>query len=352
MQLHLCVLLVTAALLHFAHTQENTVWSGHYAIRYCGSGIGSKTARLQALLPHFWDYLEQVLIDVQKGTSSKAYRAFFKTQGNAARVENIFRRMANGDNVLILGNGPILTRLLRPSILCLDPSIPNWEGLKAVCDLGSPPATTVPNRELVVLCPGFWEMDEGPDYSECPRMRRNKFGPNDHRVMYNMFGTFVHEFAHAYLGNWGTNETYKVMDAAELSAEVSLKNANNYALYAAMVAAKCKKFVNPDLFHNEERILQEISLGVTSDLAALSSSIAAAEASGSIDSPPNDSTVVTQPSLAAPMGNDILPTSLAASIPPATNVSPPTTSPTTTASPVINFRRKIGGGGTTSTSSI
>lgn len=239
MQIHFYVLWITAAFLHFAHTQENSVWSGHYAIRYCGSGPGSKAAKLQALLPVFWNYLQHVLTDMQQGTGSKAYRAFFKSQGNAARVENIFRRMANGDNILIPGNGPILTRLLRPSILCLDHSIPNYEGLKAVCDLGFPPATIVPNRELVVLCPGFWELDEEPYYSECPRVRRNRFSPNDHRVMYNMFGTFVHEFAHAYLGNWDTNETYKVMDAAELSAEISLKNANNYALYAASESYHC-----------------------------------------------------------------------------------------------------------------
>ena len=119
-----------------------------------------------------------------------------------------------------------------------------------------------------------------------------------------------------------------------------------------MVAAECRKYVNPDLFREEERILQEISQGMTSDAAALSSSLAAAEASGSVDSPPD---AVTSSSLSLPTGNDVVPTSDPVTIPPATGDSTTTSTSSTTTStpgPVVNFRRKIGGVGFMSTASI
>ena len=235
MRIILCIVLLTGGLLQSARSQENQVLSGKYAIRYCGRGPGSKAAQLQALLPVFWDHLQGVLVDVKKGTNSKAFRAFFKSQANAAYVQSVFQRMADGANILIPGEGhqgSILTRLFRPSILCLDSTIPNWQTLKKVCDLNKA-ASTVPNREIILLCPAFWGMEDEPSYSECPRVRRNVFVPNDYRVSYNKFGAFVHEFTHAYIGVWTKDEVYKPMEAAKLDDAASLKNPNNYALYAA-----------------------------------------------------------------------------------------------------------------------
>ncbi|KAI4246252.1 MAG: hypothetical protein L6R42_009956 [Xanthoria sp. 1 TBL-2021] len=82
----------------------------------------------------------------------------------------------------------------------------------------------------MVLCPAFWEQPKkGPLHSDCPMVKRNKFVPDDHRVMLNQYGTFVHEFTHAYTHNWNTKEIYSPMDAVKLSAKLSLKNPNNFA---------------------------------------------------------------------------------------------------------------------------
>lgn len=235
MFISLCLVLAAVGILYQpAIAQEYSTNSGNYHIRYCGRGPGSKAAQLQTLLPQFWSNLQLAVTDVKRGTASKAYRAYFKSQGNAAYVESIFQKMADGAPVQISVSGAPSKSLrpLWPSILCLDPGIPGVETLQAVCD-GTATAAIVPHREIVLLCPPFWEtLKKVPLRSDCPKVRRNKFVPDDYRVMYNQYGTFVHEFTHAYTRNWDTKEFYNPMDAVKLSAEASLRNPNNYALYA------------------------------------------------------------------------------------------------------------------------
>ncbi|KAL9598638.1 MAG: hypothetical protein Q9219_004384 [cf. Caloplaca sp. 3 TL-2023] len=229
MRIHYFILGIAISLFQLVSTQENIVVSGNYRIRYCGSGPGSKAARLEARIPEYQRYLQEVLKDVRRGPDSKAFRAFFKTQANVATVERTFRKMALGIPAEIPVAGP---RLRSPSILCLDKSIPRWQSLQAACALGA--ASIVrPQRELVILCQAFWEMGDKPLLSECPRVRRNRFSPNDSRVQYNMFGVFVHEFAHVYLANWDTKEDYNPQQCVELDAEKSVRHPQNYALYAA-----------------------------------------------------------------------------------------------------------------------
>lgn len=239
MYFHLCLLMSVAGLLsQLAIAQENLAVSGNYRIRYCGKGPDSKTAQLQALLPKFWKQLQLVLTDVKRGTASKAYQAFFKSQDNATYVQSIFQAIADGALVHIPVDGAPthLSSSVYPSLLCIDPSIPNVDGLLPACNHAA--AGIVPNREIVVLCDDFWTQMKDrplPVRSDCPRVKHNKFFPDDYRVMYNQFGTFVHEFAHAYIRVWdpANTETYNPTDAVNLSAERSLLNANNYALYAS-----------------------------------------------------------------------------------------------------------------------
>ncbi|KAL8926675.1 MAG: hypothetical protein Q9208_002749 [Pyrenodesmia sp. 3 TL-2023] len=251
MYFRLCLLLSVAGLLcQPAIAQENLAYSGNYRIRFCGAGPDSKTAQLQALLPKIWEHIQLVLHDVRRGTRSRAYRAFFKSQDNATYVESIFKAMADGALVRIPVEGAPsdFTQPVYPSLLCVDPSLPGYDTLVAACNNSA--AAIVPNREIVVLCDDFWgQMKDRPlpVRSDCPRVRRNKFVPDDYTLMYNQFGAFVHEFAHAYTSDWDpNNEAYNPTEAVQLSAERSLMNANSYALYASSVIAGCSKFVTPD----------------------------------------------------------------------------------------------------------
>ncbi|KAL8877000.1 MAG: hypothetical protein Q9198_004902 [Flavoplaca austrocitrina] len=262
---HLYLLIAVAgSLCQAAVAQENTATTGNYQIYYCGEGPGSKAARLQTLLPHFRDNLKLVLVDVKRGTTSKAYQAYFKSQANAAKVEAIFQAIADGIQLYVRVPGAPTKHYhpVYPTMLCLDPRIPNVAALQAVCSAtrggGKAAATIIPHSQFMVMCPDFWKLRKGPDRTDCPQVKRNKFVPDDHRIAVNKFGVFVHEFAHAYTHNWDPKEIYSPMDAVKLSAAQSLKNANNFALYAASVIAGCPQYVNPNLLRDEERILQEV----------------------------------------------------------------------------------------------
>ncbi|KAL8668751.1 MAG: hypothetical protein Q9168_006629 [Polycauliona sp. 1 TL-2023] len=232
---------VFSLLCQSAIAQENLVTSGNYQIQYCGRGPRSKAAKLQTLIPQFKNDLKLVLADAKRSSTSKAYRAYFKSPANAAYVESIFQAIADGIllRIAVPGSVPKKYHSVYPTIVCLDPTLPNIQLYRAVCNVltpdgAKPAASIVPQSHVMILCPDFWKnMEDLPTRSECPAVRRNTFVPDDHRVMINKFGTFVHEFTHAYTHNWNPKEIYGPMDAVKLSAKLSLKNANNFALYAA-----------------------------------------------------------------------------------------------------------------------
>ncbi|KAI4116067.1 MAG: hypothetical protein LQ338_007769, partial [Usnochroma carphineum] len=222
---------LAAGLSQLAHSQETALRSGNYILRYCGNDTASKGWQLGSLLLRFRSDLQLVLTDVRRGTASKAYRAFFKSQKNAAFVQDIFRKIAIGNSIQVSINGVVHTHA--PTIVCPDPAIPLYDELIRNCGT-TIAAVHLTGRELVYLCPRFWDLDEQPVQALCPRVRWNKFTSNKLTMVANMFGAFVHEFAHVYLQDLeAPKETYGLMDAVELSAKASLRNANNYALYAA-----------------------------------------------------------------------------------------------------------------------
>ncbi|KAL8656851.1 MAG: hypothetical protein Q9226_002500 [Calogaya cf. arnoldii] len=238
---HLYLLIAVAGLLcQAAIAQENLVTSGNYQIQYCGKGPGSKAAQLQTLLPRFWRNTQLVLADVKRGTTSEAYRAYFKSQANAAYVESIFQAMADGAllRIAVPGAPSKHHHPFYPTIVCVDPSTPNFKRLQTVCSVkwggAKPIATMIPYSHIMVICPGFWEQArKKPLRSDCPTVERNKFVPDDQRLILNQYSAFVHEFTHAYTSNWDPKEVYGLMDSVKLSAKSSLKNPNNFALYAA-----------------------------------------------------------------------------------------------------------------------
>ncbi|KAI4259547.1 MAG: hypothetical protein L6R42_004532, partial [Xanthoria sp. 1 TBL-2021] len=105
MQFPFLILLIATTTLSTSYAQVNLVRSGPYEIRYCGTGPSSKAATLQALLPKFRSKLQLVQADAQKGTESKAFRAFFRNKSHAPYVQGVFKHMAVGRQAMIPGQG-------------------------------------------------------------------------------------------------------------------------------------------------------------------------------------------------------------------------------------------------------
>lgn len=237
MYLHLSLLLtLTGLLFQSSFAQKNRVDSGHYIIVYCGAGPDSKAAKLQTLLPQIHEKLQIVLADVKKGVASKAFNAYFKTNDSIAHVESIFQKIAAGAAVRVPVQGAPsgFTVPYSPMIVCVDPTTPGVDDLREKCK--GVTAASNPNTQHMILCDDFWThlaTKQFPQVKGCPKVKYNRFHPDDYRVMFNQFGTFVHEFAHTYTSTWVQEETYHPTAAVQLSAEESLKNPQNFALYAA-----------------------------------------------------------------------------------------------------------------------
>ncbi|KAI4273517.1 MAG: hypothetical protein LQ337_004568 [Flavoplaca oasis] len=282
MYLHLSLLLtLTGLLFQSSFAQKNRVDSGHYIIVYCGAGPDSKAAKLQTLLPQIHEKLQIVLADVKKGVASKAFNAYFKTNDSIAHVESIFQKIAAGAAVRVPVQGAPsgFTVPYSPMIVCVDPTTPGVDDLREKCK--GVTAASNPNTQHMILCDDFWThlaTKQFPQVKGCPKVKYNRFHPDDYRVMFNQFGTFVHEFAHTYTSTWVQEETYHPTAAVQLSAEESLKNPQNFALYAASVVAGCTKYVEPDRLRDNEELKLEITEGDIAEAKEIWAQIAAEEA--------------------------------------------------------------------------
>ncbi|KAL8997830.1 MAG: hypothetical protein Q9169_003003 [Polycauliona sp. 2 TL-2023] len=130
----------------------------------------------------------------------------------------------------------------------------------------------------MIICDDFWKQQGSrpfPVLTDCPKVKFGKFRPDDYRVMNNQFGTFVHEFSHIYTGNFppSDQDTYHPTAAVMLSAEESIKNAQNFALYASSVVAGCTKHVNPKRLRDHEEIKLENDEGDFAAAGAIAQTI-------------------------------------------------------------------------------
>ena len=75
--------------------------------------------------------------------------------------------------------------------------------------------------------------------------------------MRSQLATLVHELVHLYspFEEDGFVERYRIQDIVDLNATDSLKNAQNYAAYAAAVEAGCDRFpMSPTTRDNDLRL--------------------------------------------------------------------------------------------------
>ncbi|KAL8676480.1 MAG: hypothetical protein Q9186_007004 [Xanthomendoza sp. 1 TL-2023] len=238
MRLQLPFLIVVAAVTQAFCTQGNLTVTGNYVIRHCGAaGTRSNTDNLLALLPYFTNQLQIVLADIRLGIRSKAFRAFFKTQASVPGVESVFREMAAGYPIALETKGRNLNQppYEHPSLICLDPSLPDYDSKKTYCEGHE---AFVPHRggAQVQLCPDYWHLTRDPSTEQCAAVRRNRFTDNgDWDIIYNQFGVFIHEMSHLYAAAWDPemDRIRGLNECVDLSPQDSTKAAQNYALYAA-----------------------------------------------------------------------------------------------------------------------
>ena len=210
--------------------------SGNYAIQNCEK-IGRSTEILQ-LVPQLQQALHLVLLDLEHGTASRhGFRAFLKSNANVPVVREVFQAIANGSDV----------KTYKPMIECLSPEGLTPEQLavyRMLCatrpGFEAVSAGALPIHGLVCLCPYFWTHAAFPEVDDCPtvsgRRGQRRFVDDDGGFGETQFAVLVHELVHLYNpidGGLEYAEVYSAQECVELDARQSVRNAENWALYAA-----------------------------------------------------------------------------------------------------------------------
>lgn len=216
---------------------EDYTHSGNYLIVYCKAGVPrSHAAYLQQLVPYMQSSLQAVLNDVNRGTASPAYRAFFKTNDNLDTVRQVFTDIMNGSS--LVAPGP---QTAPPVLVCTEADVPFLNQLRGRCSnpAGTRTFTMQPNK-IVFFCPSFWSMRRAARKSACPVIVNGEVETEPRQLRSTKFAVLVHELVHVY-NKFDhtqhpfddTEEVYDLEDVVGLNAERSLENAQNFAYYAA-----------------------------------------------------------------------------------------------------------------------
>ena len=169
---NICVLTLCVAIA-FCQTPENEIedytGSGTYLIVYCNaSTTGSHAAYLQTLIPFMQSSLRSVLSDLDRGTASPAYRAFFKTNNNLDAVREVFTDIINGPDGLTAGKRNV-THWSPPTVVCADAEEPSLRHLRDSRNApGRPPMIVIRPAKLVAICPVFWTLPPVARKAACP----------------------------------------------------------------------------------------------------------------------------------------------------------------------------------------
>ena len=234
--LTICVALAVSQRPDHHHVTDRAE-SGNYEIDYCSAtSSGPHTAFLQTLIPYTLDSLQAVLRDVDRGTESPAFRAFFKTNNSIADVRQVFTRIINGSAVPHVGVAPGNDdSSWAPTLVCADADQPFLQYYKVLCDGPERPVMYVLQpTKIISICPLFWTLPHVALKAACPQV--NSYGElltEPYNLRTTQFAVLVHELVHVYNTFEDQQEVYDMEDLVGLSAAESLENAQNYASYAA-----------------------------------------------------------------------------------------------------------------------
>ena len=225
------------------HHVTDRAESGNYEIVYCNAtSSGPHTAFLQTLIPYTLHNLQAVLRDVDRGTASPAYRAFFKTNNSIADVRQVFTQIVNGSAIPDVGVASENDgSRWPPTLVCADADQPFLQYHKALCRAPERPVMNVLQpAKIISICPIFWTLPHVALKAACPRVNIDgKLLTEPFNLRTTQFAVLVHELVHVYNAFDNKQEVYDMEDVVGLSAARSLENAQNYASYAAGECCVC-----------------------------------------------------------------------------------------------------------------
>ena len=207
--------------------------SGNYLIVYCDADTaGSHAAYLQKLIPYMQSHLEAVVTDLDRGTASPAFRAFFKTNNNLEPVRKVFTDIINGSKIVTGQNGRFKPP---PTLVCADTDEPSLDHLMDACNSYTRPGAYIVNpQKLVALCRIFWTEPPAARKTACPQIANGKALTEPTSLVETQYSILVHELVHIYnMFDDSWQEVYGFDDVVGLDAIRSVENAQNYAIYAA-----------------------------------------------------------------------------------------------------------------------
>ena len=240
--LTLCVAFAVSQTEHHHLTDHAT--SGNYQIVYCkATSSGPHTGFLQTLIPYTLDHLQDaVLTDLDRGTASPAYRAFFKTNDSVAHVRRVFAQVVNGSTIPDVGVATVDGDSSgAPTLVCADADRPFLQYHKVLCDVPDRPVINVLRpAEVLSICPIFWTLPHFALKAACPRVDVDgNLLTEPFNLRTTQFAVLVHELVHIYNPLDNKQEVYDMEDVVGLNASRSLQNAQNYASYAAGESFVC-----------------------------------------------------------------------------------------------------------------
>ena len=174
---------------------ENYTHSGNYLIVYCKAGVPrSHAIYLQQLLPYMQSSLQAVLNNVNRGTASPAYRAFFKTNDNLDTVRQVFTDIINDFSVI--ASRP---QTVSSVLICTEADVPFLNQLRGRCS--NPEGTrtfTMEPHKIVFLWPSIWSMRRAARKAACPVIVNGQVETEPRQLRLTKFATLVHELVHVY----------------------------------------------------------------------------------------------------------------------------------------------------------
>ena len=229
----------------------DSIKSGNYLIAYCDANTtGSHAAYLQHLVPYMQSHIEAVLSDLDRGTASPAFRAFFKTNNNLEPVRQVFANILNGSEFLTVnsrGNGQFKAP---PTLVCADTDEAFLDHLIDECyGFVLPMAYIINPQKMVAICPHFFLLPHIARKTACPQIANGKVLTEPTSLIKTQYAILVHELVHIYNRfDDSEEEVYGFDDVVGLDAIRSVENAQNYASYAAgqlrLLSSAMLHFVN------------------------------------------------------------------------------------------------------------
>lgn len=216
------------------------------------------------MLNLLWKALLPVVQDALNSQTrpSAAYKAFFKNPANAIFVAQILSNVTTGTARrpphAPWSNGSPTIICPRPgcSFILQGPDGSEVDAETQCKDLDNPIATYLNPTPYIVLCPAFFTGVGGPitpPSDSCPTVNHaiNRFRrkPTDYTnaglsVVHCQMWILLEEIVHYYLFTtpqytYLKPEVYDINKAWRLSPQKALRNAPNYAYYAASKCARC-----------------------------------------------------------------------------------------------------------------